>query len=425
MDEPEISTLREETTSPTPLKVRPIKLPARPRPVGKKGAIAGKKTAATNKPANTSDDEILDDEDEEEDQLIDDDDVVPPAQRPTLKLSITAPSTVTPPAPKVTVKPKITKVAKEEAKRKDVSTSSAIPTNATPEPAHPSKTTHARRKAPTRKGTGNAVKPVIVQAQAPSASTRPRIKLSIKRPIEDVEVASDASVTAPSSPGTTHIEPTPEPEPAAPAAPIAEPPNLYDGPVPVYTLPTKPFPVLPPPKIGSGQAPTLVLDRSRKKVRHWRVAHREIKGIAGGRWFARAWTGSKESEYADSRASVVENHELLSGTLTAPPGLGSVGLPRSASANARLGSVSGGHRPRGRPKATPGTSRASSIMRGDSVDPSAGGTPFPSGSVSTGPSRPMPTKMRMIQMPVVSTPTPPPRAADSMDVDGEPAVAPA
>jgi Wiskott-Aldrich syndrome protein len=40
------------------------------------------------------------------------------------------------------------------------------------------------------------------------------------------------------------------------------------------------------------------LDRTKSKARHWRPAHREIRGIAGGRWFARAWVGEKDSELA-------------------------------------------------------------------------------------------------------------------------------
>lgn len=35
-------------------------------------------------------------------------------------------------------------------------------------------------------------------------------------------------------------------------------------------------------------------------MRHWRIARREIRGIAGGRWFATTWVGEKESEYATS-----------------------------------------------------------------------------------------------------------------------------
>lgn len=74
--------------------------------------------------------------------------------------------------------------------------------------------------------------------------------------------------------------------------------NLEGQPLPVYPLPSKPFPVQMPHKIGSGVSSAMPLDRSGKKVRRWRTAHREIKGIAGGRWFARSWVGEKESEYS-------------------------------------------------------------------------------------------------------------------------------
>lgn len=74
--------------------------------------------------------------------------------------------------------------------------------------------------------------------------------------------------------------------------------NLDSNPVPSYTLPTKPFPVQPPTKIPTGFAPVLPLDKSGLKVRQWRVARREIRGIAGGRWFARSWVGSRDSELA-------------------------------------------------------------------------------------------------------------------------------
>ena len=33
-------------------------------------------------------------------------------------------------------------------------------------------------------------------------------------------------------------------------------------------------------------------------MRHWREANREIRGIAGGRWFAKTWVGDKESHFA-------------------------------------------------------------------------------------------------------------------------------
>jgi hypothetical protein len=115
--------------------------------------------------------------------------------------------------------------------------------------------------------------------------------------------------TAASSP--PHDEPSPEfidislPSQPIPIAPVpsAEDFNLEGVALPTYPLPTKPFPVHPPPKIGSGFAQALPLDKSGKKVRHWRQANREIRGIAGGRWFAKAWIGDKESEYAAAHAA--------------------------------------------------------------------------------------------------------------------------
>jgi len=106
--------------------------------------------------------------------------------------------------------------------------------------------------------------------------------------------------TAPSSPlppirdgGSEHDEI--EQAPPLPAEGIAE-----IAPLPVYPLPSKPFPVQPPPKIGTGFAPMLPIDRSGTKVRRWRTANREIRGIAGGRWFARSWVGDKESEFTNA-----------------------------------------------------------------------------------------------------------------------------
>jgi Wiskott-Aldrich syndrome protein len=89
----------------------------------------------------------------------------------------------------------------------------------------------------------------------------------------------------------------------ASAGSLAEDINLEFVPLPVFPLPSKPFPVQPPTKIGTGFAPVIPLDKSDKKVRHWRIAHREIRGIAGGRWFVRSWVGEKESEYASAVAS--------------------------------------------------------------------------------------------------------------------------
>lgn len=105
-----------------------------------------------------------------------------------------------------------------------------------------------------------------------------------------------------------HEEHSPEPFEIHSASLLVPPPvdidmNLEGIPIPVYPLPTKPFPVQPPPKIATGIAAPTVLDKSGKPVRRWRQANREIRGIAGGRWFTRAWIGDKESEFANAQAA--------------------------------------------------------------------------------------------------------------------------
>lgn len=86
--------------------------------------------------------------------------------------------------------------------------------------------------------------------------------------------------------------------------PLLEDIDLDTVPLPIYPLPSKPFPVQPPQKIITGFAPIIPLDKSGKRVRVWRTANREIRGIAGGRWFARAWVGEKESDYARATDTV-------------------------------------------------------------------------------------------------------------------------
>lgn len=120
---------------------------------------------------------------------------------------------------------------------------------------------------------------------------------------------------------TMHLDVnTPEAEPPALASsvPLTEEVNLENGPIPVYPLPTKPFPVQPPPKIQSGFAPLMPLDKSGKKVRHWRVANREIRGIGGGRWFARSWVGEKDSEFAATGGSAYVQTKSSESGLTLP-----------------------------------------------------------------------------------------------------------
>jgi Wiskott-Aldrich syndrome protein len=87
--------------------------------------------------------------------------------------------------------------------------------------------------------------------------------------------------------------------------------NLDGIPLPIYPLPSKPFPVQPAPKIGTGLAPVIPLDKSTNKPRRWRTANREIRGIAGGRWFARSWVGDKESELATAAVNAAAAAAIL------------------------------------------------------------------------------------------------------------------
>jgi Wiskott-Aldrich syndrome protein len=73
----------------------------------------------------------------------------------------------------------------------------------------------------------------------------------------------------------------------------------------------------------------LPLDRSGNKIRRWRTANREIRGIAGGRWFARTWVGDKESEYANATAAAAAASHKNGDTdkITTPKGGGSISAP--------------------------------------------------------------------------------------------------
>jgi len=134
--------------------------------------------------------------------------------------------------------------------------------------------------------------------------------------------------TAPSSPLPITREGGSEHEDAENAPPPPAEGTTETAPLPVYPLPSKPFPVQPPPKIGAGFAPMLPLDRSGNKIRRWRTANREIRGIAGGRWFARTWVGDKESEYANATAAAAASHKNGdTDKITTPKGGGSISAP--------------------------------------------------------------------------------------------------
>lgn len=122
--------------------------------------------------------------------------------------------------------------------------------------------------------------------------------------------------TAASSPAP-HDANSPEPEMPGPSAATESDMNITAMLLPVYPLPSKPFPVQPPPKIATGFAPVIPLDKSTNKPRRWRTARREIRGIAGGRWFARSWVGEKDSEIATASANAAAAAAILKANIEA------------------------------------------------------------------------------------------------------------
>jgi Wiskott-Aldrich syndrome protein len=203
-----------------------------------------------------------------------------------------------------------------------------------------------------------------------------------------VAYSSHHTGTAASSPVTIpHDLGTPEPEhihSSIPPIQSTEEQSLDAVPLPIYPLPSKPFPVQPPLKIGTGFAPLIPLDKTGKiKVRHWRPAHREVRGIAGGRWFTRAWVGEKESEFASHVAARAAAAEIEK---QATPG--AVALPK-------LPSLSGASSGKGKSKSARTLSAASTSVsaapsRSGSVNPESHGMPHATRA---------PTKMRTIVAP--------------------------
>ncbi|KAJ7755023.1 hypothetical protein DFH07DRAFT_822607 [Mycena maculata] len=320
---PQISTLHQEDSPPPPPR-RTVKLLV-------KDTRAPGQTSSSRKRAH-SDDEL---DEDEEDELIDDVDVVPPIVVPPVASSSSAADSSAKRKAPSKRKPRKSekKIAEEDRKAKEkimqagapslaptmtwfeVQASKAhqhvgqmgtldvgsVPLNIVsldPGPSKPPPKKKAARKPPT-----------VPRIRAKPGPKPKATLLPVPLP-EDTDVISEAgySVTAASSPVTAHFEGnTPEPETSPPFSngPLGdEPPiNLQDVALPQYPLPIKPFSVQPPQKINTGFAPVLPLDRSGAKVRHWRPVNREIRGIAGGRWFVRSWMGSKESALAIAIAS--------------------------------------------------------------------------------------------------------------------------
>lgn len=163
---------------------------------------------------------------------------------------------------------------------------------------------------------------------------------------------------------------TPEPDILGPSTlpstvPI-EDMSLDGVPLPVYPLPSRPFPVQPPQKIGTGFAPFVPLEKSGLHSRRWRQVNREVRGIAGGRWFVRTWAGGKDSQLATAVAA-----------LSADPSALAVGAAASFS---RLSSISASvpGKPGARSKAAKaGAGSSNLVSRSGSLAPESISVPLP------------------------------------------------
>ncbi|KAJ7687382.1 hypothetical protein B0H17DRAFT_1070032 [Mycena rosella] len=326
MDAPQISTLHQEDSPPPP--------PRRVKLLVKDTRAAASQASSSRKRALSDDEEP--EEEDEEDQLIDDDDVLPPIVVPPVVPSSSAADSSSKRKAPSKRKPRKSekKIAEEERKSKEKLMQAGAPSLAPTMSWFEVQATKAHQHVG-QMGTLDVghVPPLNIVSLDPGPSSKPPPKKKAARkppavprvrakpgpkpkavllpvPPEDTDVISEAgySVTAASSPVTAHFEGnTPEPEAFPPYAngPLVEEPpvNLLEVALPQYPLPVKPFSVQPPQKINTGFAPVLPIDRTAAKVRHWRPVNREIRGIAGGRWFTRSWVGEKESALALAIAS--------------------------------------------------------------------------------------------------------------------------
>ncbi|KZT08594.1 uncharacterized protein LAESUDRAFT_811211 [Laetiporus sulphureus 93-53] len=307
MDAPQISTLpEEETPEPQPARTSKFRVKLLVNEGKRSGSLG---SSSSRKPAQGASDEEDEEEDEEEDQLIDDDD---DGEMKLPAAPIAAPSTSTSSSKRGSgrgrggrrrggkTEPAFSTISHElQGGPVDIPLSGA---------STPLAASSGRKKAGA--GRGGTIQRAIRKKPSHSASKPPRTIPSIHR--DEVE-----SILSETYPGTAASSPlmrddrTPESElPIPPAMPtmVLDDGALEGVPLPVYPLPSKPFPVQPPPKIGTGFAPVMPLDKSGKSVRRWRQVNREIRGIAGGRWFARTWAGEKESEYASAAATQAATH---------------------------------------------------------------------------------------------------------------------
>ncbi|KAJ7750197.1 hypothetical protein B0H16DRAFT_856051 [Mycena metata] len=341
MEAPQISTLHQEDSPPPP--PRRVKLLVKDTRAPAAQASSSRKRPFEHEP----------EDEDEEDQLIDDDDVLPPAAASSTAQPSSAADASSKRKASTKRKPRKSekKIAEEERKSKEkimqAGATSLAPTmswfevSATKAHQHVGQmgtldvghvplnivsleTGGGPSKPPPKKKAPRKT-PAVPRVRAKPGPKPKAVLLPVPPEILDADVISEAgySVTAASSPVTAHYEGnTPEPEPFPPytnGSLADEPPiNLQDVPWPQYPLPVRPFNVQMPLKINTGFAPVVPLDRTGAKPRHWRPVNREIRGIAGGRWFTRTWMGDKESPLALAIDKQVTLPKLPTMSISAP-----------------------------------------------------------------------------------------------------------
>ncbi|KAI0307626.1 hypothetical protein B0F90DRAFT_1675408 [Multifurca ochricompacta] len=344
MDAPQISTLHDDAESP-PSNTSPartgkfrVKLLVNETKMGTKfitfNGETGEEAGVGEEP------EEEEPEEDEEDELIDDEeDTSAPAPSnnsgPTLSHNNKSGSKRPPAKPKSSQAKRKGRLSATAAATPVIPTtlSSQAQTNQVqdapsvePSPAAPQVTSAPPAPASKRKAVPKGT--TAAQRAPRKSAAKPKATAPIPPPTDlTADFSEGHAGTVPSSPA--HADPrTPEPEATAPldttsisAPPAPETSTLEDlegVPHPRYPLPTKPFQVQLPPKISTGYAPVIPLDRTKNKARHWRLAHREIRGIAGGRWFTRSWVGEKDSELAVAAEAALSLPKLPALSISAP-----------------------------------------------------------------------------------------------------------
>lgn len=336
MDAPQISTLREETTPPPPSRTSKFRVKLLLTDKKGKGKSSSPSVSNTNKKAvplqppapppppappapqarARSEDDV--EEEDEEDQLIDDEDEL---QQSASTPAISAPTGGTKrKAPARKPRPRKSEKQDKDVDKKPHDTGEQADAHDVSISAVADKPPAKKRAAPRR--------PAATQRSRAKAPPKAAKTLVVPSLLDEGALSESYAGTAPSSPLPLTREGGSEHEDAENAPPLPAEGTTELAPLPVYPLPSKPFPVQPPPKIGAGFAPMLPLDRSANKIRRWRTANREIRGIAGGRWFARSWVGDKDSEYANATAAAAASHKNGDAEkITTPKGGGSISAP--------------------------------------------------------------------------------------------------